>query len=953
MSPTKPTPEEKRPENARVYRAWLSHGDRRGKSQRVSPIVTVFGAGIAGLSTAHELIERGFSVQVVEPTYSPDQEYGVEVGGLARNQFGRVPENPLVLHQEDAAWMPRDEFQDNVEKVLMRRTTETRRVQRRFPVPFRIVFDRARADRGLELNKPDEWGVTNRRKLFAVWQTLKEAYRTYKEELARQDRERSLWYYAQELPRAWKCRETLYVEVRGHTDGDHDEIENRELSGEWAADVIQRLKSLNEQDDFPIPEEDFLAHFKCVAVGSAEPVGDKRDDAARQRSNRVEFRIVEEFIPGEHGYRFFPAFYRHLFDTMRRTPILDQNNHETGQTAYDRLVPTREFGLAPGDGAATASIQTRPPRSLEELRKHSELFLKRLGVTQRDIARFQVRILKFLTSSSERRRLEYEDQSWWTFIGGDAERGYSERMERYLKEAPQALVAMDATETDARSQGNIVSQIQLRHMESSPDRTLNGPTSQVWLREWKRYLQRQGVRFFHGELARLDWFHEELIPLTGLRSGWLEASGTVADPGSATDVQTMAWPPAIPRRAKVDVEVLESDDGDYTVRVGKNAYTVTAHRASRQRIAKCLAKAIDKGQIVAAKVSKRSQTRIVITERREVRLEISDQPIAFDDSLISGTWQRIRRIRRQELTGPVIPAKQLFDDIERGKRILAAANNLRDKLPRANETSLALGRLFHVVDGVNASCDFRPLFLPEFKKDLEEVTAEAEKEALMGALKTLEDAAGDVPKSARRRPRQNQRASNVLLEDDSMWVHAGRLRAADPAFDGLLSSLEMIRRPRRELVPRLTVSNKQLLLSPPAWVDQAEGLEDNDTAATFAPLFPYYFRTRQPSDLDDGSLWIQFCNADDNLCVLSDPLPENPTDDYRSALDDHPAFRPDFYVVALPFDRASKSPGAPKPSCPVVSTAVCRSCWTSIAVRLVARRPDRSSTSSAIATDVL
>jgi uncharacterized protein with NAD-binding domain and iron-sulfur cluster len=191
----------------------------------------------------------------------------------------------------------------------------------------------------------------------------------------------------------------------------------------------------------------------------------KPSDPARPEARRREI-LVEEFIPGEHGYRFFPAFYRHLFDTMRRTPILDENNHETGQTAYDRLVPTREFGLAPGDGGATASIQTRPPRSLEELRKHSELFLKRLGVTQRDIARFQVRILKFLTSSSERRRREYEDQSWWTFIGGDAERGYSEKMERYLKEAPQALVAMDATETDARSQGNIVSQIQLRHMEA-------------------------------------------------------------------------------------------------------------------------------------------------------------------------------------------------------------------------------------------------------------------------------------------------------------------------------------------------------------------------------------------------------------------------------------------------------------------------------------------------------
>src|SRR5580693_555281 len=29
-------------------------------------------------------------------------------------------------------------------------------------------------------------------------------------------------------------------------------------------------------------------------------------------------------LPGEHGFRFFPAFYRHLPDTMRRIPFKRQ-----------------------------------------------------------------------------------------------------------------------------------------------------------------------------------------------------------------------------------------------------------------------------------------------------------------------------------------------------------------------------------------------------------------------------------------------------------------------------------------------------------------------------------------------------------------------------------------------------------------------------------------------------
>jgi hypothetical protein len=53
--------------------------------------VTVFGAGIAGLTVAHELVERGFQVQVWE-CQGDDRapERGCDVGGLARTQWGSV-----------------------------------------------------------------------------------------------------------------------------------------------------------------------------------------------------------------------------------------------------------------------------------------------------------------------------------------------------------------------------------------------------------------------------------------------------------------------------------------------------------------------------------------------------------------------------------------------------------------------------------------------------------------------------------------------------------------------------------------------------------------------------------------------------------------------------------------------------------------------------------------------
>ncbi len=63
-----------------------------GKSVRNVPVVTVFGGGVAGMTTAHELIERGFRVQLVEPTPDPRSEYDCFVGGLASSQPARLNE---------------------------------------------------------------------------------------------------------------------------------------------------------------------------------------------------------------------------------------------------------------------------------------------------------------------------------------------------------------------------------------------------------------------------------------------------------------------------------------------------------------------------------------------------------------------------------------------------------------------------------------------------------------------------------------------------------------------------------------------------------------------------------------------------------------------------------------------------------------------------------------------
>jgi uncharacterized protein with NAD-binding domain and iron-sulfur cluster len=46
-------------------------------------------------------------------------------------------------------------------------------------------------------------------------------------------------------------------------------------------------------------------------------------------------------LPGEHGFRFFPSFYVHLPDSMKRIPL-----GNTGRTCFDNLVPTTRIELA-------------------------------------------------------------------------------------------------------------------------------------------------------------------------------------------------------------------------------------------------------------------------------------------------------------------------------------------------------------------------------------------------------------------------------------------------------------------------------------------------------------------------------------------------------------------------------------------------------------------------------
>jgi hypothetical protein len=246
-------------------------------------------------------------------------------------------------------------------------------------------------------------------------------------------------------------------------------------------------------------------------------------DATDDARSIVTFAQIGHAVPAEHGFRFFPSFYRHLFDTMKRTPIVDPGDAQrTKATTFDNLVPSQGLGFA-RKAPAVSFAMPRRAMSLEASRKILDQVLDDLGYTAADIARFSLKIVKYMTSSSARRAREYEDLSWGDFLESWR---YSEISREHIEYGPQMSAALRGSKSDARTQGNITIQLLMDQLkpDSEADYTLSGPTSSYWLNHWHNFLARQGVGFRRGRLSDFKVDGDRVVPV--LEDKRFEPSGT-------------------------------------------------------------------------------------------------------------------------------------------------------------------------------------------------------------------------------------------------------------------------------------------------------------------------------------------------------------------------------------------------------------------------------------------
>jgi 15-cis-phytoene desaturase len=199
-------------------------------------------------------------------------------------------------------------------------------------------------------------------------------------------------------------------------------------------------------------------------------------------------------LPGEHGFRFFPAFYKHLPDTFMRIPF------PANVSVYNNLVHATRIEVAQV-GKLPMVLAGRLPQDLGDwLLVFKEMF-EGIGVPENEVLFFADRLLTLLTSCSERRVTEYEKIPWWTFI--DAANHSMAYQTLLAKGLTRSLVAVRATEGSTRTAGYILLQLIFGILTwGGFDRLLAGPTSEVWLTPWIEYLTQKGVRFEAGAAAK-------------------------------------------------------------------------------------------------------------------------------------------------------------------------------------------------------------------------------------------------------------------------------------------------------------------------------------------------------------------------------------------------------------------------------------------------------------------
>jgi uncharacterized protein with NAD-binding domain and iron-sulfur cluster len=258
-----------------------------------------------------------------------------------------------------------------------------------------------------------------------------------------------------------------------------------------------------------------------LAASQYSTVGTQDGSQAELRpfpGRRGQPRAPDCAVAGEHGFRFFPAYYLHIWDMFQRIPVYEFTTTvggttcwaPTSRTVYDnvRRVITQGVTL---DGKPSLVFPRELPRSGGEFLGILGQ-LATVGLTPSDVATFQSRMFRYLITSPLRRARELQNVSAYDFfVGHDSKTGinqfsYTPPCDALLRQMPRVLAAFDSQWGDARTNISTYLQLYLNmdRRDNKADGVLNGPTTEAWFDHWYRHLVALGVRFLRNAAMRLD-----------------------------------------------------------------------------------------------------------------------------------------------------------------------------------------------------------------------------------------------------------------------------------------------------------------------------------------------------------------------------------------------------------------------------------------------------------------
>jgi uncharacterized protein with NAD-binding domain and iron-sulfur cluster len=225
-------------------------------------------------------------------------------------------------------------------------------------------------------------------------------------------------------------------------------------------------------------------------------------------------RVPGSRWPGEHGFRFFPGWYKHLPHTMGRIPYLAGRERDRDKTVLDRLVDVSSNLLAKYD-RDPVPIVLHAPRNAEQVQQLLAFFghVQRMGLSLDESLLFVTRLAEFLGMPEEARKRKYDAASWWQFVDADNQ---SAAFRTLTIATTRTLIAAKATEASAYT----IATMAVRTLFETPltlDRVLDGPTSEVWFEPWQKYLEANGVEFRFGYDLDAITFHGARPAIRSLR----------------------------------------------------------------------------------------------------------------------------------------------------------------------------------------------------------------------------------------------------------------------------------------------------------------------------------------------------------------------------------------------------------------------------------------------------